>query len=117
MKPSNIKLAEKLSQLPERELVEVIYKAIQSRNEDKELPSGDFEYDRWCLAQTSFGRFEGNTDQEPYVELVGLVSPAYEHVDWKHLCQSGKCKRCNALVTSVSKIAVCPCCSADVECT
>ena len=117
MQPSNLDLIERLSQLAERELVEVIYRSLRSRNEDQSFPDGEFQYDRWCLAQTAFGRFENRSDEEAYIELVGLVAPAFEHVDWVHLCQQGKCSYCNALVVSVSKVAICPCCSNEVECT
>jgi hypothetical protein len=117
MNTKHAELVAELAALPDRELMEVISAALESRREEKTFVDGDFEKDRWCLALASFGRFRGRTDAEPYVRLVGLPAPEYEHVDWVHLAQDGKCPQCGVLVASVSKVACCPVCSAEVECT
>jgi hypothetical protein len=117
MKSTHIELAQALAALPDRELIEVIYAAFRPRQDDRDFRSGDFERDRWCLAEASFGKFNGQTDEHAYVELIGLPAPAYEQLDWEHLSQQGKCLHCGVLVVSVSKVASCPVCSSDVECT
>lgn len=106
-----------LSELPERELVEVIYQVFRPLNEDRNYPNGEFEYDRWCLAQSTFGRFRGETDAAAHIEVVALPAPEYEHIGWKHLCQQGQCEHCKSIIISVSKLALCPVCSQKVECT
>ena len=106
-----------LSQLPERQFIETIYAALSLRNEDQSFPDGGFQYDRWCLVQTSFGRFNGNTDEEVYIELVAQVAPEFEHVNWTNSNEQGRCKNCGALIVSVAKTAVCPACSNAVSCT
>ncbi len=110
-------LVEALMQLGEREFIETIQEVLQTKADDRDFAGGDFEYDRWCLACTSYGAFRGQLDEEPYVQLIGACAPEVAHVDWEHLCQDGKCPKCGTLVLSVAKLALCPVCSTEVECT
>ncbi|HEY8359903.1 MAG TPA: hypothetical protein VIL30_20800 [Ramlibacter sp.] len=116
MKPSRAELIAALSELKERELVEAIYEVLKARNVDRQFPGGEFEYDRWCLAQATFGKF-GKVDAEAHIELAALPVPGCEPSNVTSLHEQGRCTRCGSAVTSSSKRAVCPVCSTEVECT
>ena len=111
---------EYIQSLNEKELVDFFYEAVTDRNEDKEFEDG-YERDRECIISTSFGKFEGEEDEEHYSTFQALPVPEIADLDWikneKHICQSGRCNRCKAIVLSVAKLALCPVCDAEVECT
>ena len=107
-------VAEFLSGLTERKFVELMHAVLKARSEDQIFEGGEYQYDRWCLALSSYGVFEGIAEA-PRIELVGQCAPEVAHVDWDSLCQQGQCTVCKSLVVSVAKLALCPVCSCKVE--
>jgi len=106
-----------LSSLPDRELIDTLYRIVRTRNEEQTFEPDEFQRGRWCIAITSFGRYQGRTDPAAEIELVGQVADRVKDGGWAILSEQGTCEFCKSQIISVSKLAICPVCSTEVYCT
>jgi hypothetical protein len=109
-------VVEYLCGLPDREFIELMHKVFSAKADDKVFENGEYSFDRMCLATTSYGVYEG-VAEPPAINLIGQVADEVAQVPWDALCQFGQCETCGSTVISVGKLAVCPVCSTEVECT
>jgi hypothetical protein len=106
-----------LASLNERQFVEIVSAACKERRSEKSFDDG-FEIEAFSLSHHAFGKFRGVMDSAPDTEHCATIHPEVADVEWTDgLCQSGRCHFCHARVTSVAKLALCPICLRQVECT
>jgi len=109
-----------IQSLSEKDLVDLFYEAIKSRNEDKVFDDG-YEKDRICVIQTHYGKFKNKEDKEHYSEFMALPTPELAGLDWvkneSEITQQGECPKCKAAIICATKEAICPICDSVVECT
>ena len=109
-----------IQNLSEKQFVDFFYEAVTNRNEDQLVPNG-YEKDRICLIRTSFGAFENKEDKEHLSEFMALPTEEFSKIKWiqkmSNVTEQGRCKKCKAQVISVAKLAACPICDTEVECT
>lgn len=113
-----------LRELSNREMIETIQFALNSRREEYKNERG-FEVFGLCVAQTLVAQYEPEDGfvkepEEDYVDVTLCAVPAPEviDVDWDDVvCQYGECAKCKASIASVAKLAICPACGTKVQCT
>lgn len=108
-------LVEQLGGLNEVELFSIFY-AVMAPLKKVRDEHGEID-DAYCI---SFGAYsDRDGEQESYLWALpkgGFSEFSQEQLN-KGATQFGKCPRCKALITCVSKFAVCPICSTEVDCT
>lgn len=114
--PSKEDVIAYLRALTNEDLAQVFYEAMEPRNDRKTNSEVDFWNHIYVIAVAdhSFG--------EP-AELAVLASAHESSIElppaWKARGsnQSGKCDTCGTFIVSTAKVAKCPVCSSEVECT
>lgn len=101
--------------LDDEGLAEVISEAMASRNSRLNGPNGDFSSTVYTLAKVlhSPGETEAyvvGTARHP--ENLGAAGERPQHAH-----EQGRCRSCQVLLVSTAKLATCPVCGAEVECT
>lgn len=110
------KVAEYFRSLADEDLARFFYEVMRARNEYRRHEEGDFWNDVYVIGITSHMSGE---PAETYI-LAAAVNPAQPGLDdVKHLGanNSGRCNTCKTLILTTSKIARCPVCESEVECT
>ncbi len=109
-----------ITNLGETEAVELCFDALNSRRTKHQFENGDFEIDDvFCIAQCSFGSFEGEVDKRATIELYAKsyrenISPPSTKYG---LNQMGKCEFCKVELMSYDKWVICPVCETKNELT
>ena len=107
-----------LSELSVPEITEILHDVLRKHMIREDYENKDFYEKTYAISEVSWGTIEGITDKEPTLTLLGKVHTDVITTNWGHeICQEGKCKKCNSLVSSSAKVAVCPVCESRVSCT
>lgn len=108
-------LISKLSQLSESEFVDVFYKVFSARKQER-LECGEID-DAYCISVIGFSKFDGKYDSV----VLALPYEGNENISKTQsqmgAVNEGQCTRCKLPIACISKTALCPVCSNEVECT
>lgn len=108
------KLVADTLKLTDGEFSELIYELINSRIEPEIDRNGEVLEDKLALVKFLYGTIDGKPDDEVEPYFVALPK---ENSAQGELCQLGKCKQCNALLTSTHKFVICPVCRTESHCS
>lgn len=105
-----------LRSLADDELARLFYEAMSPKNVYRRHPDGTFWNDVYVVGTAM------HTESGPAeIEILAVAadpSIRFSEEDMKQgATEQGRCETCRTFITSTSKVALCPVCGAEVECT
>jgi len=101
-------LTKALKSLSKKELIEIFYQAFERPVNDA---SGNI-HDVIVIGESGYMPADG----EHFTEFWALPVQGYGD-NYNEPFEEGRCGTCKALIASVGKLAICPVCGDQVECT
>jgi rubrerythrin len=101
-----------LSSLDELELIDLLYDVFQSKREEEKWG------EKWHIETYVIGHSTSTSiDPVAYTEILARPRPETVEEGVRGFLVSGQCPLCKTIISSNEKIAICPICSGNVECT
>lgn len=113
--PKVDRIGREMEGLSNTELVDLFYRVFSSKKQVDRY-RGEVD-DAHCVAIVGFSDQDGVAEIELWgypKEGIGAFSNRAKAIG---PVESGRCPRCQVVVTSLSKTAICPVCDSEVECT
>ena len=114
-KANELKLISDLKDLNQAELLSLLYKVFSPVKKVR-AEFGEVD-DAICIAICGYSERDGSYESDYWaLPVEGIESYSVEQ-QIAGAVEFGECPRCKASITSIGKVAICPICDTEVECT